>query len=108
MVLMERVYFYFLLGLSHREILIALSSVDRIITSMRTLRQHLKLIKFYRHKNQSDLLEVALFLMEQQESHGRLHEYKLQQLKCIQTGFVVSQRVVRNLLIKTVRSTECN
>ena len=36
-------------------------------------------------------LEVALFLMEQLEGNGRLHGYKLQHLKCIQTVFVVSQ-----------------
>ena len=91
MALMERIYFYFLLVLSH-------SSVDRIITSMRTLRRHLKWMKLCRCKNQSDLLEVAFFLMEQLEGHRRLHGYKLQHLKCIQIGFVVSQRVVCNLL----------
>ena len=47
---------------------------------------------------ESDLLDVALFLMGQVEKSGELHGYKMMHLKCIQSGFVVSQDNVRLLL----------
>lgn len=94
----ELIYFYFLLGVSHKDILLTLSHVDRIIISMRTLHWHLKHLRLYRWKNQTDLLEVALFLMNELDRYGKLHGYKLLHLKCIQAGFVVSQRVIRHLL----------
>lgn len=90
----ELIYFYFLLGLSHKDILLTLSHVDRIIISMQTLRRHLKHLRLYRRKNQTDLLEVALFLMNELDRYGKLHGYKLLHLKCIHAGFVVSQRVI--------------
>ncbi len=65
---------------------------------MRTLRRHLKRLRLYRRKNQTDLLEVALFLMNELGRYGKLHGYKLLHLKCIQAGFVVSQSVIRHLL----------
>ncbi len=48
--------------------------------------------------NQTDLLEIALFLMNELDRYGKLHGYKLLHLKCIQAGFVVSQSVIRHLL----------
>lgn len=96
--LTDLIYFYFLLGLSHKDILLALSHVDRIIISMWTLRRHLKHLRLYRRKNQTDLLEVALFLIDELNRYGKLHGYKLQHPKCIQAGFVVSQSVIRHLL----------
>ncbi|KAG2470838.1 TM6S1 protein, partial [Polypterus senegalus] len=45
----------------------------------------------HRRKNQSDILEVASFLIDQLEGHGRLHGYKLHHLSCIQAGHVVTQ-----------------
>ncbi|XP_016336667.1 uncharacterized protein LOC107684819 [Sinocyclocheilus anshuiensis] len=65
---------------------------------MRTLRRHLKHLRLYRRKNQTDLLEVALFLMNELDRYGKPHGYKLLHLKCIQAGFVVSQCVIRHLL----------
>ncbi|KAI7802087.1 hypothetical protein IRJ41_024666, partial [Triplophysa rosa] len=93
--LTELIYFYFFLGLSHKDILLALSHVDRVIISMRTLRQHLKHLRLYRRKNQTDPLEVALFLVDELERYGKLHGYKLLHLKCIQAGFVVNQMQLR-------------
>lgn len=60
-----RMKLYFMLGLRHGEILQLLSSLDSTVISMRTLRRNLKL---HRRKNQSDPMEVAIFL-DQLEGH---------------------------------------
>ncbi|KAL3972486.1 atypical protein kinase C iota type [Sarotherodon galilaeus] len=62
-----------MLGLRHGEILLLLSSLDSIVISMRTLRRNLKHMGLYRRKNESDPIEVAGFLIDQMEKHGRLH-----------------------------------
>ncbi|KAL3983607.1 DnaJ-like proiein [Sarotherodon galilaeus] len=87
-----------MLGLRHGEILLLLSSLDSIVISMRTLRRNLKRMGLYRRKNESDPIEVAGFLIDQLEGHGRLHGYKLHHLNCIQAGYVVTQSTVRHLL----------
>lgn len=92
------VKFYFMLGMKHGEILILLSSVDDIVISMRTLRRILKGMGLYRRKNESDPLEVASFLIDKLDGHGRHHGYKLHHLSCIQAGYVVTQTTVRLLL----------
>lgn len=89
---------YFSMGLKHKEILLSLSAVDGILISLRTLRRIMSTLRLHRRKNQSDVLDVALFLMEQLQTHGKLHGYKLQHLRCIQEGFVVTQNTVRHLL----------
>jgi len=94
----DLIKFYFMLGLRHGEILLLLSTVDDIVMSMRTLRRVLKCMGLYRRKNESDPLEVASFLIDQLEGHGRLYGYKLHHLTCIQAGFVVTQNTVRHLL----------
>uniref|UniRef100_A0A3B1K095 Zmp:0000000984 n=1 Tax=Astyanax mexicanus TaxID=7994 RepID=A0A3B1K095_ASTMX len=96
--LTELIQFYFALGLNHKEILLSLSGIDGISLSIRTLRRILKSLRLYRRKNKSDLLDIALFLTEHLERHGKLHGYKLQHLKCLQAGYVVSQDTVRHLL----------
>ena len=70
----------------------------RIIISVRSLRRYLANMRLYRRKNYSDILYVALFIIEQVEKSGQLHGYKLLHLKCIQHGFVVNQENVRFLL----------
>ena len=90
--------FYFMLGLRHGKILLLLSTVDDIVISMHTQRRILKSMGLLRRKNESDPLEVASFLIDQLEGHGRLHGYKLHHLDCIQAGYVVTQSTVRHLL----------
>ena len=89
---------YFNLGLRHGEILQLLNTVDNIVISMRTLRRILKCMGLYRRKNESDPLEVAAFLIDQLDGHGRLNGYKFHHLNCIQAGCVVTQSTVRHLL----------
>ncbi|KAL3991461.1 E3 ubiquitin-protein ligase [Sarotherodon galilaeus] len=89
--LSELIKFYFMLGLRHGEILLSLSSWDSIVISMQTLRRNLKRMWLYWRKNESEPIEVARFLFDQLEGHGRLHGYKLHQLNCIYIGYVVTQ-----------------
>uniref|UniRef100_A0A3P9JR73 Integrase core domain-containing protein n=1 Tax=Oryzias latipes TaxID=8090 RepID=A0A3P9JR73_ORYLA len=89
---------YFSMGLNHREILLSLSTVDGIIISLRTLRRILSTLRLHRRKNQSDVLDIALFLIGQLQTYGQLNGYKLQHLRCIQEGFVVTQNTVRQLI----------
>ena len=92
------VQFYFQLGFKHMEILESLAHMHGIIISLRTLKRILSKAGLYRRKNWSDILDVALYLVEQLEIAGQLHGYKLLHLKCIQNGFVVNQNTVRLLL----------
>ena len=66
--------------------------------SIRSLRRILSSARLYRRKHNSDILEVAMFLMNEIEESGQLHGYKFMHLKCIQRGFVVNQNTVRLLL----------
>lgn len=67
--LLELIKFYFMLGLRHGEILQLLSSLDSIVIGMQTLRKNLKCMGLHRRKNQSDPMEVAIFLTDQLEGH---------------------------------------
>ena len=98
MVMEKLVKFYFQLGLSHREIIDCLVQLNGKVISLRSLRRILSRAKLYRRKNQSDVLDVALFLMAEMETYGQLHGYKMMHLKCTQHGLVVSQSTVRFLL----------
>lgn len=46
----------------------------------------------------SDILQIALFMLEQCEGHGQMHGYRWMYLKCLDRGFVVDQETVRGLL----------
>ena len=92
------VEFYFRLGFNHSEILMSLAVHHRIIISVRSLRRYLANMRLYRRKNYSNILDEALFIIEQVEKSGQLHGYKLLHLKCIQHGFVGNQENVRFLL----------
>lgn len=89
---------YFFLGLNHDEILLSLGTNHGVVMGIRTLRRILSRLQLFRRKNQSDLLDVALFLMGHLQTYGGLQGYKLQHLRCIQEGFVVTQNTVRHLL----------
>lgn len=59
---------YFILGLNHNEIMLSLSSIHGVVLSIRTLRRILSRLRLFRRKHQSDILDVALFLMNQLET----------------------------------------
>ena len=88
------VRFYFALGLRYLEILEMLARIHGIVISLRTLKRILSEAQLHRRKKQSDILDVALFVMEEIENAGQLHGYKLMHLKCIQNGFTVTQSTV--------------
>lgn len=89
---------YFQLGLKYKEILCCLAGNHRIIISMRTLKRVLNHFRLFRRKNKSDLLDVALFIVENLETHGSHHGYRWLHLKCIQEGLTVDRETVRVLL----------
>ncbi|KAJ8037931.1 hypothetical protein HOLleu_18876 [Holothuria leucospilota] len=93
----QLVRFYFHLGFSHKEIVFCLQQCHGVHLSLTTVRRRLKGMALYRRRK-SDLLEVALFVMEELERHGQLHGYKTMHLKCIQKSLQVTQETVRILL----------
>ena len=60
----ELISVYFGLGLAQKEILMCLAHNHGIVMSQRHLQRLLKAQGLYRRKNQSDLLEVAMFMEE--------------------------------------------
>ena len=89
--------FYFNLGFSQKEILYLPWNVHDIFMSKRTLQRRLSQWDLYRRKS-SDILEIALFIVQVTESSSEMLGYRLVHLKCIQNGFNVSQNDVRLLL----------
>ena len=75
-----------------------LVELDHIVISKRTLKRVLSSAQLFRRKQYSDLLEVALFIEGKMETSDKLHGYKLMHLKCIQSGYTVTQETVRLLL----------
>lgn len=71
--LFSLIKFYFDLGLRHWEIVLSLSNIDGITISLSTLRRHLRTLRLFRSKAHSDLLDVAMFLQDQLDTHGMLH-----------------------------------
>ena len=61
---------YFQLGLNYREILCSLAANHRIIISMRTLKRELSKLGLFRRKHKSDLLDVAMFIVNTQTNQG--------------------------------------
>ena len=96
--LLSLMQFYFVLGLRHWEILVSLNNIDGICISLSTLRRHLSSLRWFRRKDHSDLLDVAVFIQDQLNEYGMLHGYKMMHLKCIQSGYVVTQETIRHLL----------
>lgn len=85
-------------GLNFSEILTCLSNNDGIAIIMRTLKRILQRLGLFRRKNYSDIVDVSLFLLEQIQTSGRQHGYKMMHLKSIQNGYVVTQETIRELL----------
>ncbi len=96
--LFSLIKFYFDLGLRHWEIVLSLSHIDGISISLSTLRRHLRTLRLFRRKVHSDLLDIAMFLQDQLDIYGMLHGYKMMHLKCIHSGYVVTQETIRRLL----------
>ena len=89
---------YFKLGLKYQEILHCLVTIHGFLFSLRTLKRITKRMGWYRKKCNSDILEVALFLVEQCAEHGSWNGYQWLHTKCLKNGLVVSQDCVRVLL----------
>lgn len=92
------VEFYFKLGFKQTEILESLAHIHGMLISRRTLKRVLSKAGLFRRKHYSDILDIALHLVQQIEMSGQLHGYKLMHLKCIQDGLIVNQNTVRLLL----------
>lgn len=95
----ELIQIYFSLGLSHKEILVYLQEINQKKISLRSLKRRLKRLKLYRRKNYSTFEDLVVFFQEQLNSAGNLHGYRWFHLKCLQNGFVVTQDIVRQLLL---------
>lgn len=89
---------YFQMGLNNNEILYCLAGNHGIVISLRTLKRIAKKCGMYRRKHFSDILDVSMFILKECEGSGVGHGYRWMYLKCIQNGFVVSQRTVRLLM----------
>ena len=94
----EAVRAYFDIGLSYQEILSCLERINGIQISMRTLKRVLNRLRLFRRQNFSDILEVALYIMDNVRQSGKQLGYKMMHLKCLQHGYVVTQESVRLLL----------
>lgn len=89
---------YFNLGLQNKEILVFLRSLHNIHISERTIKRRLDRLNLRRRKNWTDLEDVIKYLQHILSSSGQMHGYRWVHLKCLQSGLVVSQRVVREIL----------
>lgn len=89
---------YFRLGLSQKEILSFLLLRHNICLSLRTLKRILKRKRLYKRKNYTNLEEILFFLQAELQKSSQLHGYKWMHLRCLQSGYVVTQNTVRLIL----------
>ena len=89
---------YFHLVFAYREIKACLQLFHNITLSLRHLKRLLNTNGLYRRKQRSELMDVALFIMNQIEHSGQMHGYRWLHLKAIQNGMCVSQETIRILL----------
>ena len=82
---------YFKLGLKYSEIIKCLEELHGYIIGILTLKRITKKFGLYRRKYQSDIIQIALFLLEQCEMHGQMHGHRWLHLKCLDRGLVVDQ-----------------
>ncbi|KAJ8017685.1 hypothetical protein HOLleu_44735 [Holothuria leucospilota] len=94
-----RIREYFLLGLSNREILLALSEFDGIIISNRHLKRLINRGGLFRRKNHDNIVDVALFVNNELERSGNLHGYRWFRQKLRNSGFMIDKETVRSLLL---------
>ena len=88
---------YFDLGFSQKEILYYLVSKHRLLLSHRHLKRILKRLSLYR-RHTSDILDVAVFILDKLQSSSQLHGYRWMHAECIDNGLKVSRDKVRLLL----------
>lgn len=89
---------YFKLGLKYSEILKCLETLQGYVISLRTLKRITRNLGLYRRKHKSDIVDIAMFIMEQCGKHGQMHCYRWLHLNCLEEGFVVDQETIRVLL----------
>ncbi|XP_052105159.1 uncharacterized protein LOC127738093 [Mytilus californianus] len=65
---------------------------------MSTLKRRLRFLGLFRRKKYADLLEVAVFILQQQETSGKLRGYRWMHLKCIQSGLNIPRDTVSQLM----------
>ena len=89
---------YFHLGFSNKEILNCLAQNHHCIISIRTLKRLTKKYALYRRKEQTDIVEVALFIIQELQSHSQMYGFRWMHARCMQEKLVVSLENVRLLL----------
>lgn len=94
----QLITFYFSLGFQQIEIRACLASNHGIHLSSRTLKRKLNTLNLFRKKNFSDVYQVAAFIENEVQSHGKLHGYRWMHLKCLQNNLIVTQETIRLLL----------
>jgi hypothetical protein len=95
----DKIAAYFGLGFSNKEIMTYLAVHHGIILSSRTLKRRTCRLGLFRRKNHSDVVDVALYMINVITNQaGDTHGYRWMHAKCINEGFVVSQKSVRLLL----------
>lgn len=104
MALDDMVRIYFQLGLNNKEILCFLAENHHIVISARTLKRLTARCRLYRRKRHSDILDVALFILQQCDGSSNLHGYRWMHRKCLEMGFVVPRETVR--ILQTVLDPE--
>ena len=93
----EIVSIYFALGMSYQEILHLMAYHGHIL-SMRTLKRRLAKLNLYRRRNYSNILDVALFIIEKVTEPGFSNGYRWMHKMCLKNGYVVSRDTVSTLM----------
>ena len=89
---------YFETGFTNDEILSFVANYHGVMMSNSTLKRIMKGRHLIRRKRQTELLDVALFLLKELQASSQLHGYRWMHLKCIQAGIRVPRDTVMHLL----------
>lgn len=95
----EMVAQYFSMGFQQKEIIAFLKVLHGRRVSPRTLKRILSKLKLFRRKEYSRMEDVVQFIQGEINKSGKLHGYKWMHLRCLQNNLVVTQQVVRDLLL---------
>lgn len=93
----ELIYTLYQLGLSQKDILIALATYGYIL-SERHLRRILASLSLWRRRGYSDLADVVRFIQKELNTSGCLHGYKWMYQKCQQEGLTVRRADIQTIL----------
>ncbi|KAL3877105.1 hypothetical protein ACJMK2_034860 [Sinanodonta woodiana] len=94
----ELIKFYFKLGLLYKDITTVPSVKHGITISERHLRRILNINGLSRHNDYSDVANVLLFISNELNHSGQLHEYRSMHVKCYSNGLKVRKEDVRLIL----------